>query len=257
MYKKLRSSFILIIISTMSNRTKISLIRSRNFVGHLNKNWIERDLPRYQLTFGGWQTNEDKKNNVNLPAFVFPVGKVNKDLASSWKARGFPKDAQKRLKVLNSYGLEKIILHSSSGKLLQAPSSSTTIDLAFSTVGCQTPTKVYSRRSIAGFKLSKSALLGAKATLRNLAKYDFFYKFYFLGAGETNVTAMTRQSRITLGEQKLAAPYGLQSIQQQPNLSTTSLAVKNVFLFNELDSLDYDVFSNMAGFEIVFINRRS
>jgi hypothetical protein len=209
----------------MSNKKKIALIRSRNFGGHLNKNWIERDLPRYQITYGCWKANEKKSNT------------------------------KKQVKVLNSYGLEKIILHSSSGRLLQSPSNSTTIDLAFSTVGCQTPTKVYSRKSIAGFKLSKFALLGAKTTLRNLAKYAFFYKFYFLGAGETNVTAMTKQFRITFGEQKFSGS-ALQTTQQQSSLSTISLPIKNVFLFNELDSLDYEVFSNMTGFEITFINER-
>jgi hypothetical protein len=224
----------------MSNKKKTGINRSRNFGGHLNKNWIERDLPRYQITYGCWQANDKKSNNQ-----LFPT-----------------KKQRKRVKVLNSYCLEKIILHSSSGRLLQSPSNSTTIDLAFSTVGCQTPTKVYSRKSIAGFKLSKFALLGAKTTLRNLAKYAFFYKFYFLGAGETNVTAMTKQFRITFGEQKYISSSSLdfgcgqklRTMRQQSCLSTTSLPIKNVFLFNELDSLDYEVFSNMTGFEIAFIN---
>jgi hypothetical protein len=293
----------------MLNKKNASLIRSRSFGGQLNKNWIERDLPRYQLAYGGWLISDKKVDSFDA---TLQSESVNN---------------QKYIKVLvndgsqmDSYGLEKIILHSSSGKLLQSPSNSAIIYLAFSTVSCQTPTKIHSKNSIAGFKLSKFALLGAKTTLRNLAKYDFYYKFFFLGASETSVTAMIRQSRITLSNGKawkrsrgetpwrkpseasfsqksfsakksfLTLPSGkakarktkivkplaksLEPVfekptlgpcffdrkseqkQQQHNLFTMSLAVKNVFLFNELDNLDYDAFSNMSGFEIVFVNKR-
>jgi hypothetical protein len=58
----------------------------------------------------------------------------------------------------------------------------TVIDLAFSTIGCQTPTAVYSRKSIAEFKVAKDSIVGSKTTLRSLLRYDFYYKLYFLAA---------------------------------------------------------------------------
>lgn len=211
----------------MNKNNNLDLFRSHSFVGHLNKSWLKQDVPRYQINLEDCQANKSKSDRV-------------KNASTNFAAFVVSQNTRKK-----AYELEKITLHASSGKLLQFPNNSSVIDLAFSTIGCQTPTKIYSRKSIAGFKLSKSALLGAKSTLRNLAKYEFYYKFYFLGSSEPKANLLAEQFRITLGEQK----------HQLNKRKTTSLAIKNVFVFNELDNLDYDTFSNLTGFEIHLINR--
>ena len=192
-----------------------------------------------------------------------------------------------RSNILYDLNLDKIILHSSSGKLLRTPSDCAIIDLAFSTISSQKPKLLYSRSSIAGFKLTQKALLGAMVTLRGLSKLEFYYKWFFLGAGEPYKFSLNKQNTSFFGTTKHAGadqqkrkregfPLKKKINQnfdkttttlgfhflgkraksfKKPQLSSTSTAIKNVFVFTELDKLDYDSFSNMVGFEIQFIKK--
>lgn len=207
----------------MYKQKKHDYIRSHSFGGHLNKDWVNQDLRRYQLTYGstikesfqkiGELSNADSLNNKN------------------W------------LTLFNCLGLKKITLHSNSGKLLSTPATGAILDLAFSTIGPQTPSKVYSRKSVAGFKLSKRSLLGVKATLRNIVKCEFYYKLYFLTAGEHRMKSPVLKRNLSWG--------GYSSESSLP-VGVTPLAIKNVFRFNELDTLDYESFSSISGLEIHF-----
>lgn len=275
----------------MNKLKKNNIDRSHSFGGHLNNNWITRDLPRYQLAY------------ERLSADLFKNVKILQNLAATQQGVGhlLCKVGPTKLEAVNavryplfkSVSLDKIILHYNSGKLLQSPSNSTIVDLAFSTIACQTPTKIYSRKSIAGFKLSKFALLGAKTTLRSLAKYEFYYKFYFLGSSSQTLansatssqtvsgprtenlpvkTLQKRQTNKTLAKIKAWVPGAKNRSKQfidqaqgrllkplasskKTKLISTAFAIKNVFVFNELDNLDYDAFSNLAGLEIQLVNR--
>lgn len=268
--------------------------RSRHFLGHLNKNWNLQNTSRYIYAVTGWK-------NI-----------LKESDSSKWS---FQKPA---LSLLNGFLFQQIVLHSTSGKLFQSPKCSTICDLAFSTISCQSVVKVYSRKAIASFKLSKLSLLGAKTTLRSLTKLEFFYKFYFLGAAERSTFASINPQKedtktMPSGTARVLFPFDHSSFKTpfsqllskfstqklkaiswpgfsvcpagrglktesakkklkkklsiyKPSLNqkkdflklssstSTSLAVKNVFIFNELDSLGYDLFSNLVGFEITFVS---
>lgn len=268
----------------MHKQNKNNHIRSHSFGGHLNKNWVNQDLRRYQLTYGSTLKTTPPKKGPD-------VDSLNNN---NW------------LTLFNCLGLKKITLHASSGKLLSSPAMGAILDLAFTTIGGGlAPAKVYSRKSIAGFKLSKYSLLGVKATLRNIVKCEFYYKLYFLTAGDQNLKSRPPKSNVYWGgapredrlyrfrsslnptiepyctskglnltgvTKKAASPFeqskqaliqaarraavkqgfSVEGPMQSLPVSITSLAIKNVFRFNELDTLDYESFSSISGFEIHF-----
>nr|AOC61548.1 ribosomal protein L5 [Gloeotilopsis planctonica] len=350
-------------ISFSSTSQETIVQRSSHFIGHLNKNWVMQNLPRYMLALSSWK-NKIKTNDFQIlpeESIDSSIASVNRRKSSflsleskkalctsnqtfhkNWKYTQDPLEFQNhfhRSSILNSLTLEKIVLHSTSGKLYQSPKSSCILDLTFSTLSCQTPTKVYSRKAIAAFKLSKYTLLGVKTTLRNTLKHEFFYKFYFLQAAENssftsksqsqskssslfpNVfeafkslasqnslkhqsSKLSSKSRNSLFDSNLPMDQAerfkgkfkaisFQKSNQNPVdkpkllqnskafvkkglnhqlsvynfsskikknhekvFSTSAIAIKNVFIFNELDSLDYDLFSNLAGFEVMLVSRK-
>nr|AOC61507.1 ribosomal protein L5 [Rhexinema sarcinoideum] len=365
-----------------SSSRKVLIQRSSHFLGHLQKNWVTQNLPRYLLSLNGWKNRLKErffqllpnKSNDFLPAKtlrslgdkdagkLFKSGKTNffdKQKSCGPKAKNGRdllkffcwQNYKKPSSILNSINLHKIVLHSTSGKLYQSPKHCALLDLTFLTISCQTPTKVYSRKAVAAFKLSKLSLLGVKTTLRNILKHEFFYKFYFLQAAEHSSFMSKAQQKITplplfpdiltplknisfksslkhnfnkvaltkndlhftlnkhidKAQNKKIKPTFVAGLNQtsaqsyfkkqelfknfptflysaywqskekkankqtymfvyknkiklkKNNLGpffTTAVAIKNVFIFNELDSLDYDSFSNLAGFEIMLISRK-
>nr|YP_010733803.1 ribosomal protein L5 [Gayralia brasiliensis]YP_010733832.1 ribosomal protein L5 [Monostroma nitidum]WEG93074.1 ribosomal protein L5 [Gayralia brasiliensis]WEG93103.1 ribosomal protein L5 [Monostroma nitidum] len=212
--------------SNILDNEKIRL--SLDFGGHLNENWTKRNLVRYQLAYQIQMLSPKKAELFAIKQrhsnICMNTGKVSPEFS-----------------ILNSTQLNKVILHFNSGRLLQTPSQSSVIDLAFSAICSQTPCKVLSRKSVAGFKLTKKSLLGLKSTLRKIAKYEFYYKLYFIGAGESKTTLITKKSSDYSSKRKTMG------------LDSASLAIKNIFIFKELDNLDYDAFSNIAGLEIKLI----
>jgi ribosomal protein L5 len=239
---------------------QLQIARSKCFGGQLNKSWVNKDLYRYELNFS-------QLTQITFCCTAATELKVEKKLtngstthyetlstAAGTNAKyklGYSTQSRTHL-PFGCLHLDKIILHSSSGKFIQAPSNSAIVDLAFSTISCQTPAHVYSRKSIAGFKLTKSALLGAKTTLRALAKLEFYYKWYFLGASVPKIAPMSFSRTIfdsnmgSLTQQAKGSPV--------KNALSSSLAIQNIFVFTELDRLDYDSFSTMSGFEIYFVS---
>ena len=148
-----------------SNFAKNSVSNDKKyiFMGHQFNSWVKHDLVRYQQLIDGWQ-------------FVSKGGFIQKRSKNVYRAAR----PIEYTNILNCITLEKIVLHSTSGKLLRSPSDCAVLDLAFSTISSQSPRAVYSRKSIAGFKLAKGALLGMKATLNHIAKDELYYKWYFL-----------------------------------------------------------------------------
>ena len=80
-------------------------------------------------------------------------------------------------------GINKIILHSTSGILCTTPELYGSLSLALSCIsGNQTPRAVKSKRSVAAFKVITGTLVGARSTIRSAL--DFCYKWTFLSASE-------------------------------------------------------------------------
>lgn len=126
--------------------------------------------------------------------------------------------------------LEKIHLHATSGKLISHPGFCLTLDLATTTLGCQQAQKVVSKKAVSGFKLAKNTVLSVKSTLRGDLMSQFCYKWYFIIAQQDNMNTKRK------------------TIVSQNNIKS----MNELFLFHELDRLDYDLFSKVNGFEIVF-----
>lgn len=128
------------------------------------------------------------------------------------------------------FHLEKIHLHATSGKLISHPGFCLTLDLATTTLGCQQAQKVVSKKAVSGFKLAKNTVLSVKTTLRRDLMSQFCYKWYFIIAQQDNINNKRK------------------TILSQNNIQS----IHELFLFHELDRLDYDLFSKVNGFEIVF-----
>jgi len=246
------------------------------FLGISYQRWITYDLCRYALLYdqnlainqisilplpSKINLKEDKTksfinkqpiliNNYNTAKKLKNTGMSTKKkqnfvlaslfLASLNNVLVFKKPVATERRLLNVLTLQKIVLHSNSGQYLVDPSNSSNLDLAFSTISCQTPSKIYAIKNVSGFKLSKNALLGMKSTLRSINAYEFFYKWLFIAASE-----LKSNSKIQVTFKKHQKNIKVKAIHQ-----TISFALNNVFVFNELDSLDYTLFSNLRGFEI-------
>lgn len=78
--------------------------------------------------------------------------------------------------------IEKVVLHSSSGNIAQDKKRILPILLGFEYLTGQKPAVIWSKKSIASFRLRKDSLLGCRVTLRNNALYSFFEKYvaYYL-----------------------------------------------------------------------------
>lgn len=78
--------------------------------------------------------------------------------------------------------IQKVILHSSSGNVAQDKKRILPILLGFEYLTGQKPAVIWSKKSIASFRLRKDSLLGCRVTLRNSALYSFFEKYasYYL-----------------------------------------------------------------------------
>lgn len=126
------------------------------------------------------------------------------------------------------FHLEKIHLHATSGKLISHPGFCLNLDLAATTLSCQQAQKVVSKKAVSGFKLAKNTVLAVKTTLRGEMMHQFYYKWYFISAQQDN------------------------AVVNKKHFGNTIKAIHDVFLFHELDRLDYDLFSKVNGFEIVF-----
>jgi len=78
--------------------------------------------------------------------------------------------------------IEKVVLHSSSGNIAQDKKRILPILLGFEYLTGQKPATIWSKKSIASFRLRKDSLLGCRVTLRRNALYSFFEKYvaYYL-----------------------------------------------------------------------------
>jgi ribosomal protein L5 len=190
----------------MKNNWKIPTVRPDHQI------WFRNTIQRYELAFLDScksDTKSETGNNLNTK---------HEKLAQLW------------------FHLEKIHLHSTSGKLITHPGFCLTLDLATTTIGCQQAHKVVSKKANASFKLAKNAVLGVQTTLRGHMMFQFCYKWYFIYAQQVN-----------RGDSK----------KKNNPIRCNIKPVNDIFLFHELDRLDYDLFSKVNGFEIVLQEKKS
>lgn len=126
--------------------------------------------------------------------------------------------------------ISKISLHATSNKLLAQPDFFTAFNLAFCCFSMQTPHMINSRRSISTYKLLKGVFIGVKSHLRKATCVAFCYKWFYLAAGA----------------------YNNSSFQAQSSLLNTCLGINNVFVYPELDRLNYSLFEPIPGFDVAF-----
>lgn len=78
--------------------------------------------------------------------------------------------------------IKKVVVHSSSGNIAQDKKRILPILLGFEYLTGQKPGVIWSKKSIASFRLRKDSLLGCRVTLRSNVLYNFFEKYvaYYL-----------------------------------------------------------------------------
>lgn len=118
----------------------------------------------------------------------------------------------------------KVVIHSTSKKLLNTPELYGPLSLAFSCMSTQTPIMVKSKMSVSAFKVMSGSLIGSKSHLRGNRLTAFCYKWTFLSAAVEDLKGQ---------------------------LIANSLGLRNLFVF-ELDQLDYRGFEPLSGLEIGF-----
>lgn len=118
----------------------------------------------------------------------------------------------------------KIVVHTTSKKLLLNPELYAAFNIAVACITTQTPRMVKSKQSISSFKMMKNNVLGTSCYLRNSGYYNFCYKWAFLAASCNSLAS------------------------SKPG---TAIGLDNVFVF-ELDQYDYTTFEPLPGLDIHF-----
>lgn len=120
----------------------------------------------------------------------------------------------------------KVILHASSSKLAANPSYYGSYSLVFASCSGQIPKVVKAKQSVASFKLVKGSIIGLQTYLRKRQMHQFHYKWSFLAASADGAANVNQRNN----------GYGL----------------TNIFIFPELDLLDYYAFEPLSGFDLIF-----
>lgn len=122
--------------------------------------------------------------------------------------------------------IEKVVLHSSSGSIAQDKKRILPILLGFEYLTGQKPAVIWSKKSIASFRLRKDSLLGCRVTLRNNSLHRFFEKYVVC---------------------YLPRVYDWQTLIQNENQRSSQLSCghRDPFLFFEFEPLS----DNLQGFQ--------
>nr|AKF33556.1 ribosomal protein L5 [Ulva sp. UNA00071828] len=136
--------------------------------------------------------------------------------------------------------ITQIVLHTTTKKLLTQNQLYTAFYKCFCCCG-QTPRLIKSSRPIAAFKVIKGAVVGAQSHLHRKAARLFCYKWSFLSAELTALQLLTKNqiySQLRKGYYKVP--------------SQASIGINNIFIFPELDKLNYNLFQPIPGFDLTF-----
>lgn len=169
--------------------------------------------------------------------------------------------------------IEAITLHATSKRLLLSNELYTAFYKCFCCCG-QSPQIIKSKKAIAAFRVIKGAIIGAQSTLRNKSACFFLYKWAFLAAelsASQLIMALKYQTSLALTSSALRergnkkAPSRPFPVKQSARaiirrkgipLKQGCIGVNNVFVFPELDKLDYNLFKTVPGFDLI-INYKS
>nr|YP_010021527.1 ribosomal protein L5 [Ulva sp. A AF-2021]QOL10368.1 ribosomal protein L5 [Ulva sp. A AF-2021] len=196
--------------------------------------WHQFSIQRYQLT----------DNSASLfPTLIVDNYKNCKDInleKSSIRNNLYVNATKAHFnhpKLWNS--IVQIVLHATTKKLLSQSDLYTAFYKCFCCCG-QTPRLIKSRQPIAAFKVIKGAVVGAQSHLHKKAVSLFCYKWSFLSAELTTLQLLMKDP-IDLEKQDRDIP---------PNHG--SVGINNIFIFPELDKLNYSLFQPIPGFDLTF-----
>lgn len=136
--------------------------------------------------------------------------------------------------------ITQIVLHATTKKLLSQSDLYTAFYKFFCCCG-QTPRLIKSRQPIAAFKVIKGAVIGAQSHLHKKAVRLFCYKWSFLSAELTTLQLLIKD-QINLQKKK----------DSRIALNQGSIGINNIFIFPELDKLNYSLFQPIPGFDLTF-----
>nr|UCS09822.1 ribosomal protein L5 [Percursaria percursa] len=134
--------------------------------------------------------------------------------------------------------IKQITLHATSKELLSRNELYTAFYKCFCCCG-QTPRLIKSKQPIAAFKVIKGAIIGAQSNLHNKNLRLFCYKWAYLAAELHTQLLVDRD------------PTGLEK--HKGLISQGSIGINNIFVFPELDKLDYNLFQPIPGFDLRFM----
>nr|WVH39679.1 ribosomal protein L5 [Ulva dactylifera] len=133
----------------------------------------------------------------------------------------------------------QIVLHATTKKLLSQSELYTAFYKCFCCCG-QTPRLIKSGQPIAAFKVIKGAVVGAQSHLHKKAASLFCYKWSFLSAELTTLQLLMKD------------PIEVEKQASNMPLNNGSVGINNIFIFPELDKLNYSLFQPIPGFDLRF-----
>nr|YP_010437030.1 ribosomal protein L5 [Ulva meridionalis]UTA96504.1 ribosomal protein L5 [Ulva meridionalis]UTA96564.1 ribosomal protein L5 [Ulva meridionalis]UTA96621.1 ribosomal protein L5 [Ulva meridionalis]UTA96673.1 ribosomal protein L5 [Ulva meridionalis]UTA96726.1 ribosomal protein L5 [Ulva meridionalis] len=186
--------------------------------------WHQFSIQRYQL-----MDNYKHCKNINLEkpplkgSQYVDVTKAHFNHPKSWNS------------------ITQIVLHTTTKKLLAQNQLYTAFYKCFCCCG-QTPRLIKSGRPIAAFKVIKGAVVGAQSHLHKKAARLFCYKWCFLSAELTPLQLLMKDHQTYLQKKK----------EGRKVLNQVSIGINNIFIFPELDKLNYNLFQPIPGFDLTF-----
>jgi len=107
-----------------------------------------------------------------------PATNLNGGLKEKYKSQIRPnlKQALAKKNIFEVAALEKIVLNTSFGKIEGGEKVKEQVAERLATISGQKPVFTAAKKAIAGFKIRKGQIIGAKATLRRDRMYHFFEK---------------------------------------------------------------------------------
>ena len=190
-------------------------------------NWHCDTIQRYTLI-------EDTMNIKILKFFNLKENKKIKDK----KQENITKAHLNHTKLWDK--IKTITLHITSKKLLFYNEHYTAFYKCFCCCG-QSPQMIKSKKAIDAFKVMKGLIVGAQSNLRGENARAFCYKWAFLAPElASSQLMMSHREQFYISKQKESTLL----------VQHSCIGVDNVFVFPELDKLNYYLFETIPGFDL-------
>nr|YP_010021456.1 ribosomal protein L5 [Ulva fenestrata]QOL10297.1 ribosomal protein L5 [Ulva fenestrata] len=201
--------------------------------------WYQLSVQRYQLTesnavFSVGLAGDKYTNRANFKTSTgkrFPI-----------KSNGYTNATKAHLNHPRLWNnITEISLHATTKKLISQSELYTAFYKFFCCCG-QSPRLVKSKQPIAAFKVMKGAVVGVKSHLRKKSAHLFCYKWSFLSADLTPFQLLISAEPTLLAQKSSTFTV----------LGHATIGINNVFIFPELDKLNYSIFQPIPGFDLTF-----